>query len=430
VRLARLSSADWDHIALGAVIVGVAIRAAWVLSLHPPLDYVYSDMKGYVDRAVELATGMPLDRYDAFYPPGTHWLLALPLFVFGFDRTGLWAAAVLWWALSALTPFAMWRFARYHLTIPAAAITAVLVALYPLHIAYSGFFLSETPALALLTGSLWLAAHAAARDRTRGFFDAGILGGFAATNRPALIANLLVALVSLPGPIRRRATAALGGGVALVLILVIAHNSIAAGKLTFISENSGLTFWLGHCDVRTVRAGDQRVGPYFEFAAPPALERGSGKDYVFPDRAAWDQGFFYGLAFDCIRNDGVGHLRTLARGVLDMTLTSVPWPMSEEPELGSRVAFVNRLLSAALPFILFGAVWLIRERRRRAEPAGEAVMLAHFACVLVTALLFFGDPRFREPYDVFALALAGSLIARLLVERQRPDLETHTEVGG
>ncbi len=430
MRLARLSAADWDRIALGAVIVGVAIRAAWVLSLHPPLEYVYSDMKGYVDRAAELATGMPLDRYDAFYPPGTQWLLALPLFVFGFDRTGLWAAAVLWWALSAFTPLAIWRFARYHLTIPAAAITAVLVALYPLQIAYSGFFLSETPAIALLTGSLWLAARAAASGRARGLLGAGLLGGLAVANRPALIANLLVALVSLPSAARRRAIAALGGGVALVLLLVIAHNSIAAGKATFISENSGLTFWLGHCDVRTVKAGDPRVGPYFEFAAPPALERGSGKDYVFPDRAAWDQDFFYGLAFDCIRNDGVGHLRALARGVLDMTLTSMPWPMSQEPDLGSRIAFVNRLFSAALPFILYGAVWLIRERRRRAEPAGEAVMLAHFACVLVTALLFFGDPRFREPYDVFALALAAALIARLLVERRQPEIETGPQVGG
>src|SRR4029079_2892673 len=130
----------------------------------------------------------------------------------------------------------------------------------------------------------------------------------------------------------------------------------------------------------------------------------------------WGQDFVYALAFDCIRQDGVAHLRTLARGVLDMTLTSVPWPMAVEPDLGPGIAFTNALYSIALPVILAGAVWLIRERRRRGEPAGEAVMLAHFACVLLTALLFFGDPRYRQPYDLFALALAASLI-RLLLRR-------------
>ncbi len=77
-RLARL---DWDRIALWAVIAGAVIRVAWVLALHPPVDHVYSDMGGYVDRAVKLASGRPLDRSDAFYPPGTHILLAIPLVI-------------------------------------------------------------------------------------------------------------------------------------------------------------------------------------------------------------------------------------------------------------------------------------------------------------------------------------------------------------
>ncbi|HUQ41374.1 MAG TPA: glycosyltransferase family 39 protein, partial [Candidatus Limnocylindrales bacterium] len=163
--LGRISAPRWDRIALIAVIAGAVIRAAWVLSLHPPLDYVYSDMGGYVDRAVKLALAHPLDRYDAFYPPGTHWLLALPLAIFGTDRTGLWAGAVLWWAMSALTPLAMWRFGRYHLTIPAAALTAVFVSFWPIQIAYSGYFLSETPSLALLVASLWLTSRAAVSTR-------------------------------------------------------------------------------------------------------------------------------------------------------------------------------------------------------------------------------------------------------------------------
>jgi len=431
--LSRISNARWDRIALIAVIAGAAIRAAWVLSLHPPLDHLYSDMGGYFDRAMKLASGGGIDRYDAFYPPGTHWILAVPLFIFGFDRTGLWAGAAVWWALSAFTPFAMWRFARYHLTIPAAALTAIFVSFWPIHIAYAGYFLSETPSMALLVGSLWLAARASVIRGLRGYrsyLGAGVLGGLAVANRPALIANLAVAIVSLPRTARLRALAGVGVGAAAILATVIVYNTAAAGKLTLTSENSGLTFWIGHCNVHAVKTSDPRTGTFFVFSSPPAFQRGSGKDYEFTDHMVWDQDFFYGLAFDCIRQDGVAHLRTLARGVLDMTLTSVPWPMAVEPDLGPRIGFTNALYSVALPVILAGAVWLIRERRRRGEPAGEAVMLAHFACVLLTAVLFFGDPRYRQPYDLFALALAASLIAYFFVAKRARATETSPLLDG
>ena len=428
--LSRISNARWDRIALIAVIAGAVIRAAWVLALHPPLDHLYSDMGGYVDRAVKLASGGGLDRYDAFYPPGTHWILAVPLYIFGFDRTGLWAGAVVWWALSAFTPLAMWRFARHHLTIPAAALTAIFVSFWPIHIAYAGYFLSETPSMALLVGSLWLAARASVTRSLGGSLSAGVLGGLAVANRPALIANLAVAIVSVPRAARMRALEGIGLGAAAILAIVVLHNSAAAGKLTLTSENSGLTFWIGHCNVHAVKTTDPSTGAFFEFSSPPAFQRGSGKDYEFTDHMVWDQDFFYAMAFDCIRQDGVAHLRTLARGVLDMTLTSVPWPMAVEPDLGPRIAFTNALYSVALPVILAGAVWLIRERRRRGEPAGEAVMLAHFACVLLTALLFFGDPRYRQPYDLFELALAASLIAYFFVARRARATETSPLLDG
>jgi hypothetical protein len=41
-------------------------------------------------------------------------------------------------------------------------------------------------------------------------------------------------------------------------------------------------------------------------------------------------------------------------------------------------------------------------------------MLLQLACVLVVAILFFGDPRVRSTYDVFGLALLASCIADVL----------------
>ena len=413
----RLLSADrWDDIAWWAIVAGAVIRVVWVLWLHPPLAYLSSDMGGYVERAMRVASGVAPAPYDAFYPPGTHLLLALPLFLFGADRAGLWAGAVLWCALSVFTPFAMWRFARHHLTVPAAALTAAFVALWPILISYAGYFTSETPALALLVASLWLADRAASRGRVAGLLGAGLLAGAAVANRPALVLNAVIAALATPPRVRLLAVAAIGAGGAVLLALVVAYNTAATGHLAFVSQNGGITFYLGHCDVRRVTARDGT------FLTPPTQQRGTGSDATFPDRSVGDQSFFYQQGLACIRDDGLAHARILARDVLDLTLTTSLWPQVGDPAQRPFLDLVNVLFSAALPFILVGSVRLIRARRRQGERAGESVMLAHFLTVLATALVFFGDPRFRAPYDVFALALAAALVADRWFDREKWNL--------
>src|SRR5437867_3245912 len=100
----------WTRVALAAIGGGSILRIVFGLWLHPPLDFVFSDAQGYVTRATRLATGATLNRFDTFFPPGTHILLALPLRIFGTGRTGLWAASVLWVLLSCAVPVLAWRF--------------------------------------------------------------------------------------------------------------------------------------------------------------------------------------------------------------------------------------------------------------------------------------------------------------------------------
>src|SRR5215203_884847 len=132
----------WDRIALVSILTGVIVRIVWGLVIHPPVDYLYSDMGAYVERAQRLATGAGLQRFDAFFPPGTHMLLAAPMTLFGTEGAGLWAGAVLWCALSASIPFLAWRLARLLLSPAAAALTASFCAFWPLYITYGGYFTS------------------------------------------------------------------------------------------------------------------------------------------------------------------------------------------------------------------------------------------------------------------------------------------------
>jgi hypothetical protein len=117
------------------------------------------------------------------------------------------------------------------------------------------------------------------------------------------------------------------------------------------------------------------------------------------------------MGLECIGRDGLGHARLLARNVLDMTATTTPWPQADD-EKGQRgvVQATNLAYSLLLPWILIESIFLIR-RRAAGWKSGEAVMLAHFACVVLVAVLYYGDPRVRSSYDAFGLALLAALVA-------------------
>jgi 4-amino-4-deoxy-L-arabinose transferase-like glycosyltransferase len=415
----------WDRIALTSVLGGVIVRIVWGLVIHPPLDHLYSDMGAYVERAQRLAVGAGLQRADAFFPPGTHVLLAAPMTLFGAERAGLWGGAVLWCALSAAIPFFAWRLARLLLTPPAAALTALFCAFWPLYITYGGYFTSETPSLAFLLASLWAGYRAAQLSgRKAGWLGlaAGLLGGVAIANRPQLILNLVVLVVPLLFRLRRQALALTGIVVGSVVILAgtVLHNSAAAGKPTGLSENAALNFWIGHCDVHDVTTADPASNITFQFANPVWMQLGRGGTYYFEGPLVWDQGFFYEMGLRCIERNGLGHVRILARNVLNMGATTVPWPQVNEAPQRDVVRLGNLAYSLLLPLVVIDSVFVLLRRPASGRSSGEAVMLLQLACALVVAILFFGDPRVRSTYDVFGLALLAARITdRLGLEESR-----------
>lgn len=408
-----LRRVDPERLALVAILLGTLVRFLWVLILHPPYEHLYSDMDGYVDRAVKFASGGDLVRYDAFYPPGTHLLLALPLALLGTEATGLRAAALLWLVLSALTPFFAWRLVRDLVSPAAGAAAAVLAAAWPLHIAYAGFFSSETPSLTFLVGSVWLVHRAGlgARIPTRSAWPGGLLGGLAIACRPQFVLSLAVAML----PVLRRGRAAfatlaaVGLGALAIVVAVMVHNSAATGRLTGLSENSGVVFFMGHCDVNTVTTGS-RDQIFYLFASPVATQRGGGANYHFADHQVWDSGFFFQQGLECIRRDGLAHLGLELRMVLDMLATTVPWPPSNDAGLRDVVRVTNTGYALGLPVIVAFTIARIRDRGRRGWLSAEMLLLLQLVPALVTAVVFFGDPRYRVPYDIFGLSLLAILL--------------------
>jgi len=296
------STAGAGIAACGAIIAGAALRVVWAWAIHPPEEYVTSDMQGYVDRAIKLALGQELVQGDAFYPPGTHMLLAPVLSLAGTDATGLKAGAIVWASLSALTPLFAWRLGRLLLNPAAAALTAVLTALYPLFIFYSGYFLSETPSLTFLLGALWLGyATTGAEGRAAVIRAAGCgaFGAAAVANRPQFVLNILIVAVPIlvSSRVRWRPALALVASGAVILAGALAHNWIATGGPTGISENGGLNFFQSHCDVHLVRAGSPEREGVYGCGSPVPFQLNQGSDFNFPEQDVWDQGFFYDMGW-------------------------------------------------------------------------------------------------------------------------------------
>lgn len=415
--LLRLPENRWDRVAVATIVLAAGLRVVWILVLHPPVEFVYSDMRGYVARAERLASGAALGPNDVFFPPGTQLLLAAPIKVYGAEA-GLWAAAVLWCALSVVVVWLSWRLARELLTPAAAGLTAVLCALWPIFITYGGYFTSETPSLAFLLAALWLGVIATRREgRAATVFAllSGLSGGVAMAIRPQLLFNLLTvaAVVVLVFGRRLAPLASFVAGVMAVMVLVVAHNSIAANQPTGLATNGGLNFWFGHCEVAKVTTLDQEGQQTAWFAPSVPYSLGRGDDYVFTSIDVWDEKFFYSLGWQCIAQDKQAHVVRVARNILDMTATTTPFPQSEDDGWARDVVQTSNIAYAVLlPWIVIESLFFIARRRRTTKPPlGQAFLLANLACAALVAIVFLGDPRVRSVYDVFGLTLLAALLA-------------------
>ena len=134
-------------------------RLVWVLVVHPPGNYVFSDMNMYVKRATDLAVHGPRSgvRDLAWQAFGTHYLLAGVFKIFG-PGAPYRAAAVVWGLLgAAAVPLTYLLACRVLPTARLAAIAGVLALVWYPNLSTTGFFLSETPFLcAQLLSAYWL----------------------------------------------------------------------------------------------------------------------------------------------------------------------------------------------------------------------------------------------------------------------------------
>jgi hypothetical protein len=378
-----------------AALVFVAGAA---VSLALPASLRYWDEREYLDLAQVLCDSGRFSHDgttpSVFRPPGYPALLSLML-ALGAPLGALRAAN---YALLAGTILVVHALARRVAGGAAAAVAAVVLALYPASLYTAAFLYPQTLAGLLLAGAIALVARREPPRAAHGA-AAGALLGALILSVPIFAASAAMLAACVAWSHRRRAARCLLPMIAATVVLVGAwslRNRAAVGAPVFVAANGGLNLLLGNNENARPDAGvDVDIERYRREA------RGLGpveEDALYRRRAVeWIQGHEGAAAWLYARK--VAHY------------FAVREPQSTGGA-GGLAATAVMLLSYG-PLLLSLAVRVLSLRRDPAGPTELPLLVVYLGNALVMAV-FFTRIRFRVPLDALLVAAAVPFALRRL----------------
>lgn len=413
-------------------------RLIWVLLVHPPGNYVFSDMGMYVKRATDLATHGPREgvRDLAWQAYGTHYLLSVPFKLFGAGAP-FRAAAILWGLLgAAAVPLTYLLACRLLPTARLAKIAGVAALLWYPNLSTTGFFLSETPFLCMqLLAVYWLVRVLQEGVRA---WPAGLAAAATFMLRPQSALFFVLVFVLWLVSARRlpwvRLKQLLGVAVPLLLALgfsVWRYHS-HTGRWDGIAENANMNLTAGRChnivtqafrseaDLRQSEArnntndgrrvslpGYRTLKQTFPDGHPLGLNAAMGSETIRFVGYIGDPWIHRAIREECYRRTGL--LGQLQYSLINLSLqwfVGRQWPdNSKDHQYFLPFAEVYRyffIVVILVPSCVGVGLGLARWRR---APAATLVALCLLTSMILAAV-FFGDVRLRTPYDPYAIILA------------------------
>lgn len=446
-------------------LLALVIRLHWNLEIHPPSLYDYSDMHGYVQRADELLDDpYKVQRYAAFFPFGTTWLLAVVKYWFGRDN-GMAIGVFYAIAGSLIVPLSYAIARKSELPEYIAKISASLLVIYYPLIALGGYTLSEIPASLSLCFSVWCLLSLYDRPRLSMALLLGASWGVACTIRSQMVVN--IALVGGFYWILRRSDREamrkiqykhiLAAALPLALCLGLCSYRVKyhTGQWGLVSTNGPINLIFGRCHTHSVSAQGKRG--WGRFGPPPMIQLesyGRKHDAIFmklwpvfadyPEPVPGVPGFKINGPLACakgcraegvdVQYDGyIGDTETqnkIVRACLERTSIwrqlayslqhcillwdfNMMWPDSANPAprpvdegqgwkaLTSAWRYFHNIV-LAVPSLAAAFFVLLRPKGK----SKLALIALNFVSVLVVAAIVMGGVRFRSPYDPLILILA------------------------
>lgn len=401
----------------------LVVRLAWNLRIHRPIDFVYSDMGGYLERADLMIDNPGLhDPSLALFPYGTHFFIFFVKSIFGRNNDD--ALGVAFAVVGTLAVGYTYATAQRYCTRAWArcVVGLLLVGYYP-WISLGGYLLSEIPFAFCVAGAAFYGLRLADEGRRGDAWLLGLFLGMGAAVRPQIL--LAAVFLALHFVLRTRTwkafTPRLAVRAAAPLALILAFSAHRlheqTGSLGVVSTNGPLNFVFGRCHNTGLEAKTRDSRSFF---GPPSLgsllefEREHPGSIVKLDPAfgekltirapMWDAAANYRLAASCVKR--TGYLRQVSYAVTHVALLwgyNSMWPdQGQEPSW--RVPMVISCRAHAL-FILppVALALILAWQRRRAR---SMLLALHVWSMIVIAMFYFGDTRYRAPYDGLLIVLA------------------------
>jgi 4-amino-4-deoxy-L-arabinose transferase-like glycosyltransferase len=377
-----------ERVAVGAVILGLLLRATWVL-LGPKV--VIFDAVTYRDLAQSLAAGHGYQTHDG---PTAFWVPGWPAWMSLFYRVGLGDTVVALGSvlLGAATLVLTHRLARELYGRRPAWVATAIVALLPSLLTLPGLLVSENLALPLTVGSALLLVRAMRSHSTWPWLWAGLLCGLSILVREASLALALAGVVlglRRPRSHAPRRIAPFILGVAICVVPWVVRNRASMG-VSSLTTSGAINLCVGLGEDAT---GGSRFIPW------EGVEREADA-----------------RALDCVR-EGLLHrpfgIVTLAPAKLSRWFAYDDWEFD---------VFFSRALPTpawrAMGAVCDLAYWatlgcaIVALARRR----GDRSLAVVLACFVSATLLTFGNARFH----VVALPLFAVLASALWRDREAP----------
>jgi hypothetical protein len=425
--------------AVAVFAIALGARLLWVSFVDSPYDNIFSDMGGYVNRALQAAYGdaaplppsiHPPDAHalaaaaagvDAWtvqcplYPPGAHMVYAAEMMLVGWTHHTVFLVLNSMWG-AVVAPCALLLALRVVRSLAVATAVGLCMALwYPL-LAFCGFFSSEQPYAGALALSAWLLVRLVESGKSA--VTAGIAASVAYLVRPQVVLTLAaLAVVGLLILWRRPLRAPRLHMKRLIVAGLILTATVGwgaaryhrlSGRWGLISDNATMTRLWADTD-------------YGRIVAIWRAPDGYPMSYIFESPPKAELGLHHELRFDGYIGDPVQIERARRNEVHYMTAServmrwlanvrllfgdNTLWPESTHQGNGwrrtaDRVS-TGFLLAVVLPLAFAGLVSCVL--RPTLVPT---VCAAHVVTMLVVAAFFYAEQRYRVPYDLLLVVLA------------------------
>ncbi len=389
---------------VGAFAVRFGVVLAFRDIHQPPTGSLSNDDVQYHLLAVDLVDGYgyrvtPDRPLTSFRAPGFPFVLAGLYAVVGVDPA---AAYVLFALLGAAACTLTYLLGREILTEGGARCAGVLASLYLPHAYTASTFNSETVYVPCLALGLWLFVRFVKNDETWALALASLALGYATLTRPGtlLLLPLLMAVLAWRD-YREKRLRPLGYLVLPILFLgVIApwtwRNHEVHGKWILVATNGGTTFWGGNND--RVLFERKHLGYWLPSTElPERAQVDAAANEVERDEIEWRLGKAWVSE----------HLAWLP--LLEAYKFARLWWL---PDYGEGRRWLR--IVSYLPFLLLFLTFAVRAGwRRSAWTPPWLVLHAGMLAVIATALIFCGEPRYRDAVmPVLMIYAAAGLSSR------------------